>query len=188
MSRFSSTKKRTSLAFSTYLREIVYGGSDGIVTTFAVVAGFAGAQQNPMSSAVPVFAVVLFGLANLAADGLSMGLGSFLSLRAQQDVERGKRSQKRNGILNEKPFIVGLITFSAFIVFGSIPLFPYFFSHNMEALFPRSVGATALALFLLGILRAIVTKRSPWKGIGETLLVGGISSLAAYFVGSFFRI
>ncbi|MGB2731859.1 MAG: VIT1/CCC1 transporter family protein, partial [Microgenomates group bacterium] len=32
-------------AFSTYLKEIVYGGSDGIVTTFAVVAGFAGAQQ-----------------------------------------------------------------------------------------------------------------------------------------------
>ena len=36
--------KRT--AISEYLREIVYGGNDGIVTTFAVVAGFAGAQKG----------------------------------------------------------------------------------------------------------------------------------------------
>lgn len=72
--------------FSHYLREVVYGGNDGIVTTFAVVAGFAGAQKDPATSAVPMVAVLLFGLANLLADGISMSLGSFLSLRADQDV------------------------------------------------------------------------------------------------------
>jgi VIT1/CCC1 family predicted Fe2+/Mn2+ transporter len=180
-------KKKTA-AFSTYLREIVYGGSDGIVTTFAVVAGFAGAQKDPASSTMPFVTVILFGLANLVADALSMGLGSFLSLRAQQDVERGKKSAHRKEILKEKPFIVGFITFISFLAFGAIPLVPYFCLQQNPHLFLFSIGATALALLLLGILRAVVTRRSAAKGITETLIVGGISSLAAYLVGTFFRI
>ena len=91
--------KRT--AISEYLREIVYGGNDGIVTTFAVVAGFAGAQKDPATSAVPVVSVLLFGLANLLADAFSMSLGSFLSLRADQDIYRSEKSKEHHEILTQ---------------------------------------------------------------------------------------
>ncbi len=84
--------KRTP--FSKYLREITYGGNDGIVTTFAVVAGFAGAAADPASSTIPIITVLLFGLANLLADGLSMSLGSFLSLRADQDMYKKERQKE----------------------------------------------------------------------------------------------
>ena len=92
--------KRTT--FSQYLREIVYGGNDGIVTTFAVVAGFAGAQRDPAASAVPIVSVLLFGLANLFADGLSMSLGSFLSIRADQDVYRNERAKEHHEIIHSR--------------------------------------------------------------------------------------
>lgn len=73
--------------FSEYLREIVYGGNDGIVTTFAVVAGFAGAQSGSQVIIPTSFlTVLLFGFANLFADGASMSLGNFLSIRSAQDV------------------------------------------------------------------------------------------------------
>lgn len=78
---------------SAYLKEIVYGGADGIVTTFAVVAGFTGAQQN-LSSNLPLLAILLFGFANLFADGLSMGLGNFLSLRSEQDRYRSEKEKE----------------------------------------------------------------------------------------------
>lgn len=91
--------KKTTL--SEYLREIVYGGNDGIVTTFAVVAGFAGAQTNPTSSPVPILSVLLFGLANLLADGISMGLGSFLSLRADKDVYKTNKSKEHHEIIHD---------------------------------------------------------------------------------------
>lgn len=91
--------KRT--AVSEYLREIVYGGNDGIVTTFAVVSGFAGAQKDPMTNAVPIVSILLFGLANLFADGLSMALGSFLSLRADQDVYQSEKAKEHYEILHE---------------------------------------------------------------------------------------
>lgn len=68
-----------------FLKQIVYGGNDGIVTTFSVVAGFAGAGATGAAS-VGAMAVLLFGLANLFADGTAMGLGEFLSSRSERDV------------------------------------------------------------------------------------------------------
>ena len=77
---------------SAFLKEIVYGGTDGIVTTFAVVGGFAGAQSA--LSSLPIISVVIFGLANLFADGTSMGLSNFLSLRSEKDLYRTHRDKE----------------------------------------------------------------------------------------------
>ncbi len=68
-----------------FLRQIVFGGNDGIVTTFAVVAGFTGAKSGSLAE-FSIMTVLLFGLANLFADGSAMGLGNFLSIRAQKEV------------------------------------------------------------------------------------------------------
>jgi len=61
-----------------YLRDFVYGANDGIITTFAVVAGVAGAD---LSSAV----VLIMGVANLLADGFSMSSGNYLSEKSNHD-------------------------------------------------------------------------------------------------------
>ena len=82
---------------SSHLKEIVYGGTDGIVTTFAVVAGFAGVTSAP-NVALPIMTVLLFGLANLFADGLSMGLGDFLSQRAENEMFHHHKSIELNEI------------------------------------------------------------------------------------------
>ncbi|MEQ8337378.1 MAG: VIT1/CCC1 transporter family protein [Cyclobacteriaceae bacterium] len=61
---------------SEYLGEFVYGGIDGAVTTFAVVAGSAGAG---LESSI----VIILGFANLIADGFAMSVGSFLSKKSE---------------------------------------------------------------------------------------------------------
>lgn len=71
--------------FSDYLGEFVYGGIDGSVTTFAVVAGAAGAG---LSSQV----VIILGFANLIADGFAMSVGSYLSKKSeQQNFDKHKK-------------------------------------------------------------------------------------------------
>jgi VIT1/CCC1 family predicted Fe2+/Mn2+ transporter len=81
--------------FAEYFKEVIYGGIDGIVTTFAVVAGFAGAALSSNDVTQLSFAVVLlFGLANLFADAASMGLGNFLSVRSEKDLYHVKRGQE----------------------------------------------------------------------------------------------
>lgn len=94
-------KEHKKTPFSEYLAEIVYGGNDGIITTFAVVAGFAGAAMDPATSAIPAIAVLLFGLANLFADGLSMSIGSFLSLRAEKDLYASEQEKETHEIRHE---------------------------------------------------------------------------------------
>ncbi len=70
------------------LRAVVYGANDGIVTTFAVVAGVAGAK---LSADI----VLILGIANMVADGLSMGLGDFLgSLSEEKFKQRQLQMEK----------------------------------------------------------------------------------------------
>lgn len=64
--------------FQDYLGEFVYGGIDGSVTTFAVVAGSVGAG---LDSAV----IIILGFANLLADGFAMSIGAYLSTKSTHD-------------------------------------------------------------------------------------------------------
>jgi len=75
-------------AHGQYIKSAVYGGLDGIVTTFAVVAGVAGAS---LSTGV----VLILGFANLIADGLSMAIGDYLSTRSEQEYHRAERQRER---------------------------------------------------------------------------------------------
>ena len=80
-----------------FLKQITYGGNDGIVTTFAIVASFAGAGADGVAQ-IGAMAVLVFGLANMFADGISMGLGEFLSTRSEHDLYRARRAQEMREI------------------------------------------------------------------------------------------
>lgn len=65
-----------------YLRDWIYGGIDGSVTTFAVVSGVVGARLSP-------WIILVMGFANLLADGFSMAASNFLGTKAEhEDLKR----------------------------------------------------------------------------------------------------
>ncbi len=70
-----------------YLKSMVYGGLDGILTTFAVVAGVTGAQ-------LAVGVVLIIGFANLLADGFAMATGDFLSTLAENEYQDAERKRE----------------------------------------------------------------------------------------------
>lgn len=76
-----SHRERHGGAGSQYLGDMVYGGLDGIITTFAVVSGVAGAELGASI-------ILILGLANLLADGFSMATGAFLSARSDHEYYR----------------------------------------------------------------------------------------------------
>ncbi|MEL6419477.1 MAG: VIT1/CCC1 transporter family protein, partial [Pseudomonadota bacterium] len=77
------------------LRDLIYGGIDGSVTTFAIVAGVAGAGLSP-------FVIVALGLANVLADGFSMAAGNYSGARADRDnVQRVRAVEHRH--IEENP-------------------------------------------------------------------------------------
>jgi vacuolar iron transporter family protein len=63
---------------SKYIGDLVYGGLDGIITTFAIVSGVAGAE---LGSGI----ILIMGVANLLADGFSMATGAYLAAKSEQE-------------------------------------------------------------------------------------------------------
>lgn len=215
-----------------YISEFVYGGIDGAITTFAVVAGAAGANLDAS-------VVIILGLANLIADGFSMSVGNFFSTKADRDnyekhkaveyweVEnlREKEIQEIREIYAIKGFkgelleqVVQVITadkdvwvdtmmkeelelikddktpyktagatFFSFLIIGFIPIMSYVFNwllkFNPEYLFLYSSILTGIALTIVGAMKSIVTQKNVIFGILETVALGGIAAVLAFFVG-----
>lgn len=74
-----------------YVRDWVYGGIDGAITTFAIVAGVVGAA---LSSKV----IVILGLANLLADGFSMAASNYSGTKTEVDDHARLREVERKHI------------------------------------------------------------------------------------------
>jgi VIT1/CCC1 family predicted Fe2+/Mn2+ transporter len=155
-----------------YIRDIVYGANDGIITTFAVVAGVAG-------GALPSLAILVIGAANLAADGVSMGAGNLLAIRADE------RAREAAGLpeLERYPWKHGAATLLAFMAAGIVPLLPFILVHANAYRLEWSAITTFGAMFALGAARALVTSDRWWRSGLETLLLGAVVALTAYGAG-----
>ncbi|HSJ68169.1 MAG TPA: VIT1/CCC1 transporter family protein [Anditalea sp.] len=216
-----------------YLREFVYGGIDGAVTTFAVVAGAVGANLDPAI-------IIILGFANLLADGFSMSVGAYLSAKSdqenfdkhkaveywevdnlpekeRQEIEEIYASKGFEGELLQKvvdvitadrdrwvdemmkdelqmmeetksPFKIGLATLISFIMVGFIPLMIYVYDYFRETAFDVFLWTsifTGLAFAAVGWMKSYVNQTNVYKSVGETLALGLLAALVAYFVGDF---
>ncbi|MBN3521798.1 VIT1/CCC1 transporter family protein [Algoriphagus lutimaris] len=214
-----------------YLSEFVYGGIDGAVTTFAVVAGGFGADLD-------AGIIIILGFANLFADGFSMSVGAYLSAKSSKEnfkkheaieyweienlpeVEREEiveiyKAKGFKGELLEKvveqitsnkelwvaemmkdelnlmqesksPFKIGLATFISFLSVGFIPLLVYlwtYFNPSEINIFLWTSILTGIAFIIIGWLKSIVNQTSEFKSITETLALGVLAAVVAYYVG-----
>ncbi len=214
-----------------YLREFVYGGIDGAVTTFAVVAGGFGADLD-------AGILLILGFANLLADGFSMSVGAYLSAKSERDnfdkhekieyweiehlpeTEREEIAEiyRQKGFEGEllgnivdhicadktlwvsemmkdelgmirdtkSPFKIGLATLISFSAVGLIPLLVYlwdFFFPSEINVFLWTSLLTAFAFFIVGWLKGIVNQTSKLKSVTETVALGLLAAIVAYFVG-----
>jgi len=144
----------------------VLAANDGLTTTFAVVAGSLGASLTPNI-------VIILGLANLFADGLSMATGAYLGLKSELEFE------KEN--VKNKPLINGFATFISFVLFGTIPLISYIFDFKNSFLIASVL--VAISLLVVGVIRGIYTNKNSLKCAIENLVIGGIAAVIAYLVG-----
>ena len=151
-----------------YAKSIVYGGMDGIVTTFAVVAGAVGGNLG-------IKPILILGFSNLLADGFSMAIGDYLSSTTEESSIKAKAIKNAG------------VTFLSFATFGLIPLLSYLlidvFSLFRAYTFTIACLLASLALALLGLVKAIITGSSKKTEIFRTLLIGLIATLFAYYVG-----
>lgn len=89
----TDSSKNVQTSNGKYIKSIVYGGLDGIVTTFAVVAGSVGGELS-------LKVILILGFSNLLADGFSMAVGDYLSTKSQNEYEKMIRQNEQLEIVN----------------------------------------------------------------------------------------
>lgn len=152
-------------------RDAVFAASDGVVTTFAVISGSLGAG---LTSNV----VIILGLANLLADGFSMASGIFLGAKSEVDYEKNKHNSHWK---QDYPFLQGMVTYTSFVISGFVPLVPYVF--GMDNPIRVSIVFMAIYLFIVGIIKGVITSKNPIKAGMEMITVGGLAASIAFGVG-----
>lgn len=154
-----------------YLDEIIYGGMDGVLTTVSIIAGVYGSNIN-------VIYGFILGVANLLADGFSMGISRYLSL---VDINKSNVTRK-NAIYR------GIVTFLSFCILGLIPILSLFIclpkTNNCNEITADGnmfIIATLFSFIFIGYLKSTNTKTYLYTII-ETLLIGLTGVSISYFV------
>ncbi len=152
-----------------HLPEFVYGGIDGTITTFAIVAGSIGANLG-------MNVALLLGFANVFADGFSMASSSYLA-------ERSDGNSFKNAIS------AAFATFASFITLGSLPLLALVsYALGITTANVSLNGSLIIASFVfifVGYIKASVNNKHKLISIIETLAIGLIAASIAYSVGQF---
>jgi len=159
-----------------YIKDIVYGANDGMVTTFAVVAGVVGAH---LSTTV----ILIVGFANLLADGFSMAASDYLGTKSECEAKEGNVTECDPKHLWRSAWF----TFLSFALAGLVPLVPFLFGIPSGLALTVSAMFTGVGLFIVGALRSHYTKKGFVASGLEVLIVGGVAAVIAYLVGLFIK-
>ena len=151
-----------------YLSEFVYGGIDGIITTFSIIAGSTGGDLLKN-------VIVILGISNVLSDGYSMGISRYIS----------SKTEIKQGLLkNKNAFISGLVTFISFIIIGIMPVVP-FFMYDGNFAKQISLVIACIVFFTIGALKGKILKENILYGGLEVLSIGLTAAFISYFVGEY---
>lgn len=145
------------------LRAAVLGGVDGVISSFAVLAGVhAGALGGR--------AALVVGSSSVLADGLSMGVSEYLSSTAEQATERRPVS----------PGLLGLTCLGSFVGCGIVPIVAYLITNENLV---SCAFFSLTELMVLGSLRTCASRERLLLGLGQTAMLGALAGGVAYGVG-----
>lgn len=155
-----------------YVRSILFGIEDSLVSTTGLIAGLSvGADDSRV--------VVLGATIAIVIEAVSMGASEYLSDDAVQDLDKLKRHR-------EKPLVSGLLMFGSYLLAGLIPLLPIVL--DLPSALWVSIGAALIGLFLLGYLKGTILGSRPTAGGLKMLIVGGLATALGVVIGLAFHV
>lgn len=154
---------------ASYLRNFIFGVEDSLVSTVGLLSGVAitGMEPRPL---------IITGSILIFVEAFSMAVGSFLSEHSA-DGYLGQTEAPFRG-----PLVNSGIMFVSYMVSGFIPLFPYILLSPAVA-FSASIVFSLLALFLLGVISAKLSRIGFLKSGFRMLVIGGIAIGIGVLVG-----
>lgn len=117
-----------------HLSELVYGGMDGIISTFSIVAGAAGGDLSR-------YVITILGISNVISDGFSMAVARYAS--AKTEIAQGL-------LINKDAFRSAVATFIFFVLIGILPIIPFLILPKYGTAKRVSLTLAAIIFFVIG--------------------------------------
>lgn len=159
-----------SLRSSSVVRNFIFGVEDSLVSTVGLLSGVAitGTSRNY---------VILTGGILIFVEAFSMAVGSVLSEHSAEEYEKHKEISIRHSIKG------GLIMFFSYFISGFIPLSPYIFLENSNALV-ASIAFSIISLALLGIFSGKISGTNIFSNMFKMVILGGVAIIVGVVVGN----
>lgn len=156
-----------------YLRSIVFGFQDSLVSTTGVIAGVAAGTSDK-------HLVILASLVVITVESLSMGAGQYMS-------EKSVHQMDKTGKHTDNLYVGGLLMAFSYFLGGLVPVIPILL---LELPFSATVSVVSalIGLFILGFIKAKLVRVNPLKSALEILVLGGLATGIGLIVGKFFRV
>lgn len=158
-----------------FLREIVFGANDGVVTSIGFLVGIAGsvAQQS---------IIVIAGVLTIVAGGASMALGNYLAVKSQKEFYDSTSNLKAKDF-EKSPIISGIVIGFCYLVGGIPPILPFIYFQPTARALVMSFLVSVIVMVGIGIVRWILNKGSIGGKITETVAVGIIAAGIGFVAG-----
>ncbi len=156
-----------------YLRSILFGVEDSLISTTGLIAGISiGSDNNKF--------VLLAVIVAISIEAVSMGAGEYLSGDTVNDFDKLKRNK-------DNPLLSGFLMLISYLLAGMIPFLPTLFASFPTSLV-LSIVFALIAFFLLGYIKGKLLHVSPFRAGLKISIVGGFAIILGLLMGFIFKL
>jgi len=166
-------KLKELLVHEDYLRSLMFGLQDGIVSTTGVVVGISTGVQNKEI-------VILAAFVAVTVEASSMAAGQYSSEKAVHQMDK-------SGKHTDSLMLGALIMFIAYMIGGAFPIIPTIIFDQSTARILAVVSAF-IGLFIIGYIKGHIVEHKPLRSAIELFIIGSIATAIGVIVGNLLKV
>ena len=156
-----------------YLRSLMFGLQDGIVSTTGVVVGISTGVSDKSI-------IILAALVAVTVEASSMAAGQYSSEKAVHQMDK-------SGKHTDNLIYGAIIMFFAYLLGGSFSIIPIILFDQPEARLYAIISAF-IGLLIIGYAKGKVVDHKPLRSAAELLIIGGVATMVGVVVGYFLKV
>ncbi|MBI2613149.1 MAG: VIT1/CCC1 transporter family protein [Candidatus Levybacteria bacterium] len=166
-------RKVREILHEDYLRSLMFGLQDGIVSTTGVVVGI---STGVSDKAI----IVLAALVAVTVEASSMAAGQYSSEKAVHQLDK-------SGKHTDSLFVGALIMFLSYLMGGTFSIIPILlFDQPIARIF--AILSAFFGLFIVGYIKGYLVEHRPLRSAIELFIIGSITTTVGIIVGYLLKV
>ncbi len=175
-------KKSVSLdSAGPFLRDIVFGVHDALLTNIGIITGFVAALQDSRL-------IVTAALIDVIISAFAMAFGTYLSRTSESDYLEKHLEDKEHAQLASvvgSPVMAAVVMWVTYVISGLIPLIPFALNLDTQTSMWWAIVLALIVFFVVGVFKGHITHTNAWRSGLQFISFGGTAAVIGYIVGTY---